>query len=87
MSQFIPRDSLVIQDRYTHPMHVGLPGQGVYVIFDKHGKISYSLSGNNLKWFYERKPENYMTGPIWLPLSPEDYNRVKESLDHLVNNL
>jgi hypothetical protein len=86
MSQFIPRDSLDILQSYNHPKYVGGQGQGVYIILDSRGKLHWCPSGNNLKSMYQRNPEKYLTGPIWLPLSVEDYNRFHDEFDRQVNN-
>jgi hypothetical protein len=84
MSEFTPTDSLVIRDAYTHPKYVGEDGQGVYVMMSSRGSLTWGFSGNELKRVYNLNPSQWTTGPIWLPLSKEDYARVDEMFERLV---
>lgn len=66
-------DSKEIQEWYGHPPKE--VGQGVYVILDVKGKLHWCPSGNNLRSCHNAEPNKYLTGPIYLSLSKEDYNR------------
>lgn len=69
------RDSKEILPVYGHPSSVGAEGQGMYVMLHRDGKLSWSPSGNNMRQIHERQPEAWLTGPIFLPMSREDYER------------
>lgn len=85
-SQFEPRDSLELLEHYNHPKYVeGVEGQGVYVMLQKGGRLQWSISGNNLLDFYQRDPSAWLSGPIWLPQSPEDHARFKKEIQRIVD--
>jgi hypothetical protein len=79
---FGPRDSTVIQDSYGHPTD----GQGVYVMYHKTGKFSWCPSGNELRRVYLLDPTEWLTGPIFLPLSKEDHTRIIENFNEACEN-
>jgi hypothetical protein len=80
-SEFNPRDSSQIQDRYTHPKEG--EGQGVYIMYQKNGNFSWCPSGNELRRVYLLDPTQWISGPIWLPLSPEDKKRIMDHFEEM----
>lgn len=85
-NQFSPRNSLEILSSYTHPKYEGVEGQGVYVMYSKSGSFSWCPSGNELKRVYEQDPKEWLSGPIWLPLSKEDYDRIMNDFKEMCEN-
>lgn len=88
MSNFAPRDSKVIQDWYNHPQYCTpkQEGQGRYIMIDMHMRMHQCSSGNELRRIHELNPEKWLTGPMWMPLSQEDYDRIKAREDHFIDN-
>lgn len=70
-------DSTIIKEWYGHPED----GQGVYTMIDAKGRSHWCFSGNEMSRVYKMFPENYLTGPIYLHLSKEDYDRLYNWLE------
>lgn len=79
MSEFAPRDSHEILDGYPHPPKE--EGQGVYIMVDTNGKSHWCPSGNELRRVYLLNPSLYLTGPIYVPLSKVDKDRLFKWMD------
>lgn len=75
-------DSTTIQEWYDHPTD----GQGVYVMYHKTGKFSWCPSGNELRRVYLLDPACWISGPIFLPLSKEDYDRIMKDFKDACDN-
>ena len=63
-------DKPVILTNYEH-QH----SPSVFVMFTKNFEAVWSYSGNNLRSFYLRHPEEYISGPLELPI-PDYLDRV-----------
>ena len=59
-----------IRDWYEH-QH----SPSVFVMFTKNYEAVWSYSGNNLRSFYLRSPEDYISEPLELPI-PEYLDRI-----------
>lgn len=86
-SAFDPRDTKQIQEWYTHPKYANEEGQGYYVMIDIYLKAYICSSGNELKRVHQLDPSKWLTGPMWLPMSKEDYTRIWAREEYLMDNL
>lgn len=89
MSDFAPRDSKILRNlgEYTHPRYVTPKeeGQGRYVMMDINRRLVHCQSGNNLLFIHNQDPSRWLTGPIWMPLSQEDCDRINAQEQSAIN--
>lgn len=78
-------DSTNLFSHYSHPSGDDV-GDGIYVMFRKEGQVSWCPSGNELARIYRLDPDAWMTGPIYLALSPADSRRIHTHFESLTNN-
>ena len=85
---FEPRDSKHILDWYEHPKYATPPqeGQGRYIMMNQLLEVFSCSSGNELRRIHELDPSRWLTGPIWVPLSKEDNDRIRAKEDHMMDN-
>lgn len=58
----------------------------MYVMMDINLRMHSCKSGNEMKRVYNLNPANWITGPVWLPLSKEDSDRIDAATEQMISN-
>lgn len=75
----------LLKENYKRPQE-----DGIWIVFykNKYGNMNcwYCPSGNNISGMIERNPEDYITDPIFLPMTSKQYIDVMTQWNNEVEN-